>query len=69
MKKMWVYGGGYFMKENAKDNLYQIVKFVESQDMEKEIDIKMIVPYLNKYMKIREIPKNHYITREQEMLN
>ena len=45
MKKMWVYGGGYFMKENAKDNLYQIVKFVESQDMEKEIDIKMIVPY------------------------
>ena len=57
------------MKENAKDNLYQIVKFVESQDMEKEIDIKMIVPYLNKYMKIREIPKNHYITREQEMLN
>lgn len=56
------------MDKKQKNDLYQIIKIVESHDQEKELDLDLIRPYLNEYIRIREVPKNHYITREEERI-
>lgn len=54
------------MDKKRKDDLYQIVKIVEGHDPERELDLELIKPYLNEFIRIREVPKNHYIIRERE---
>lgn len=56
------------MNKKQKDDLYQIVKIVEGYDPEKELDLELIKPYLNEYIRIRVVPKNHYIIREEERI-
>lgn len=56
------------MDKKQKDDLYQIVKIVEGHDPEKELDPELIKPYLNEYIRIRKVSKNHYITREEERI-
>lgn len=56
------------MNEKLKNNLYQIIKIVEEHDQQKKLDLSLIEPYLNEYIKILEVPKNHFIAREEETI-
>lgn len=56
------------MDEKLRNHLYQIVKIVEGHNQQKKIDVSLIKPYLNDYIKIREVPKGAFITREEETI-
>lgn len=56
------------MNKKLTNNLYQIVKIVEDHNQQEQIDLNRIKPYLNEYIKLRKVPENHYITREEERL-
>ena len=56
------------MSRKQTDDLYEIVKIVEGSDPEKKFDLELIKPYLNEYIRVREVAKNDYIIREEDQI-
>ncbi len=56
------------MNKKLTDDLYQIVRIVEGTDPEKKFDLELIKPYLNEYIRVREVAKNDYIIREEDRI-
>lgn len=56
------------MSEKLSDDLYQIMKIVESHNHREKFEVELIRPYLNEYIKVITVPQNHYIVREDEII-
>lgn len=57
------------MNRKQEDDLYQIMKIVESHDQQKKLELELLKPYLNEYIKIITVPQNQYIVRDDEIIN